>query len=313
MTTIDKLKRKLNNRLLLYSYKLKFPKTLAIMPNSLDIELTNRCNLKCPGCPREDMNRPQGDMSFDLFKKIIDASYPYTYFAWLHMFGEPLLNNNVLKMIRYASKNYFACGISTNATVLNKDFAKKLCLSGLDTIIFSIDATTKKTYKKIRTGGNFNQVVKNTEQFLNLPERKNIRHTIIQMIRMENNDHEVDEFISKWKGSDRSVHIKEEESWAGHFNIKNNRNPIKRFPCRKLWERLTIDWQGNASICCRDFQMQVKIGNVEKDSLSDIWNGHRMVQFRKALIKNQLDDVYLCKMCNEWVFTGTRFTNFESY
>ena len=291
----DKLKRKLNNKLLYYSYKFKLARTLALMPNSLDIELTNRCNLKCPGCPRGDMNRPPGDISFDLFKKIIDASYPYIYFAWLHLFGEPLLNKNVIKMIRYASNNHVACGISTNATFLNHDFSKKLCQSGVDTIIFSIDASTKDTYKKIRKGGNFDQVIQNTEEFLNLSERKNIRHTIIQMIRMESNSHEVDEFIKKWKGPNRRVHIKEEDSWAGHFKTNINRNQIKRFPCHKLWERLTIDWQGNASICCRDFKMQVKVGNIAKDSFTDIWNGNKMVHLRKALIKNQLGEILLCK------------------
>ena len=309
----NKIRRRLNNRLLRYSYNIKLSRTIAPMPNSLDIEITNRCNLKCPGCPRGEMGRSLGDMSLDLYKKIIEDSHPYVYFAWLHLFGEPLLNSNVSEMIGYASKRGISCGISTNGTVLNEKLAKNLCLSGLDTIIISIDATTNRTYKKIRTGGNFKKLTENIEMFLNLPERQNINNTILQMVKMDNNRHEIEEFIKKWKGSDRSVHIKEEDSWAGHFKNKAQLYPLERFPCRKLWERLTIDWQGNVSICCKDFRIQVNLGNIKNKSLNKIWNGQKMISLRKSLVKNELDKIPLCKSCNEWVFSDPRFKNFRSY
>lgn len=309
----DKLKRKLNNRLLDYSYKFRLARILALMPDSLDIELTNRCNLNCPGCPRGSMDRKIGDMSNKLFRRIIDSSYPYISFTWLHLFGEPLLNSNVADMISYASRNNIACGISTNATFLTENIAKKLCLSGLDTIIISIDAVTKNTYDELRPGGNFQKVVKNTEKFLNLPERKKIRHTIIQLVKMKRNRNEVDDFIKKWRGSDRNVHIKKEETWAGHFKKNSQEFPEARFPCRKLWQRLTIDWEGNVSICCRDFKMQIKLGNIENSSLRSIWNGLKMVTLRRALVKNNLNNVPLCKNCNEWLFSDGNHSNYIRY
>jgi radical SAM protein with 4Fe4S-binding SPASM domain len=259
------------------------------------------------------MGRPHGDMSLELFKKIIDSSYPYIYFSWLHLFGEPLLNSHVVDMISYASQKKVTCGISTNATALNEELARNLCKSGLDTIIISIDATTDKTYDKIRPGGNFDQVVENTERFLKLPDRENIKHTIIQMIRMKKNQHEVDGFINKWKGSARNVHIKEEDTWAGYFKKKSQSNSIKRFPCRKLWERLTVDWQGNVSICCRDFRMQVNLGNIDTYPLKRLWNGDKMAALRKSHINNKLDDVPLCQHCKEWIFSDPNYTNYESY
>jgi radical SAM protein with 4Fe4S-binding SPASM domain len=313
MTFKDKLKRKINNKLLRFSYKFTLSRALALMPNSLDIELTNRCNLNCSGCPRKKMNRPYGDMSFDLFKRIIDKGYPYIYFSWLHLFGEPLLNSNVAAMVSYASKKQVACGISTNATVLNQELARNLCMSKLDTIIISIDATTDQTYNKIRRGGNFGQVIKNTETLLNLPERKNIKHTIIQMVKMKKNQHEVDDFINKWKGFSRNVHIKEEDSWAGYFKNNSKSNSIMRFPCCKLWDRLTVDWQGNVSICCRDFRMQVNLGNLKTDGLKSLWNGNKMVALRKSHINNKLDDVPLCQHCKEWIFSDPNYKNYESY
>ncbi|MHA1989298.1 MAG: hypothetical protein ACW98D_21980, partial [Promethearchaeota archaeon] len=70
MTFKDKLNRKVNNKLLGFSYNYRLSRTFALMPNSLDIELTNRCNLTCPKCPRSNMNRLHGDMPIELFKRV---------------------------------------------------------------------------------------------------------------------------------------------------------------------------------------------------------------------------------------------------
>src|SRR5687768_2112879 len=43
-----------------------------ILPEIVQIESTNICNAKCVFCPRDDMHRKQGIMSFDLFKKIVE-------------------------------------------------------------------------------------------------------------------------------------------------------------------------------------------------------------------------------------------------
>ena len=43
-----------------------------ILPEIVQIESTNLCNAKCVFCPRDEMHRKQGVMSFDLFKKVVD-------------------------------------------------------------------------------------------------------------------------------------------------------------------------------------------------------------------------------------------------
>src|SRR3954462_2903705 len=42
------------------------------MPEIVPIESTNICNAKCVFCPRDDMHRKHGFMSFELFRKIVD-------------------------------------------------------------------------------------------------------------------------------------------------------------------------------------------------------------------------------------------------
>ena len=77
-----------------------------LLPSSLQIETTTRCNLRCKTCLRSQ--QAQGDMPFELFKSIIDQ-YKLLKITGrkidLTGVGEPLLNTELLPMIRYAKTN----------------------------------------------------------------------------------------------------------------------------------------------------------------------------------------------------------------
>lgn len=311
MNPVSWLRRKVNNRLLGYSYKFRLARLPARLPDSLDIETTNQCSLHCFKCPRKDMGRPGGSMSFDLFRKIADDAAPEVSFCWLHLFGEPLLNRQLPRMIAYAGSRGIKCGISTNAIALTEETGRALCDAGLDILIISLDAVEKETYDKIRPGGDFGKVVDNTERFLALPGTGKIREIVIQMIRFDENKDEVGRFIAKWKGAGRKVHVKEEESWAGYLSLPGKGREITRYPCPKLWHRLTIDWQGDVSICCRDYKMSEKVGNVATESLSGIWNGKRMVALRKKMARGEYGAIPLCKNCPDWInFSSANFAEY---
>src|SRR5215204_6965774 len=63
-----------------------------ILPEIVQIESTNICNAKCVFCPRDEMHRRQGIMSFDLFRKVVDecAELAITHVR-VHNYGEPVV------------------------------------------------------------------------------------------------------------------------------------------------------------------------------------------------------------------------------
>ena len=69
---------------------------------SLIVEPTNTCNLRCSFCyVTEGMERPEGFMSLDLFKKVVDDC-PDLEHLCMHNWGEPLLNRDIFDMFDYA-------------------------------------------------------------------------------------------------------------------------------------------------------------------------------------------------------------------
>ena len=136
------------------------------MPRLIGIETTNRCNLACIMCKRNSMTRPLGDMSLELFKKIIDEVKNFVEFVWLQDMGEPLLHKDIFNMIEYCAKNGVMCGISTNATVMDEKTIDKIIQSPLNLIMFAFDGAAKETYERIRINAHYDKVVRNIQSFL---------------------------------------------------------------------------------------------------------------------------------------------------
>ena len=74
-------------------------------PPVVMIEPTNICNLQCPLCPSGNgtLKRAKGYMDLDVFKKIINDIEKTAFMVVLWNQGEPYLNKDFSKMVKYAS------------------------------------------------------------------------------------------------------------------------------------------------------------------------------------------------------------------
>jgi MoaA/NifB/PqqE/SkfB family radical SAM enzyme len=141
-------------------------------PRFLEIEVTTRCNLKCKMCEHTYWKEPSCDMTFKQFKSIIDQ-FPKLKWIGLTGIGESFLHPDFFKMLKYVKDRGLYVEIFDNFFLLDKEKSKKLIDIGVDRIILSIDAATKETYEKIRIGANFDIVMRNVKDFLELrKERK---------------------------------------------------------------------------------------------------------------------------------------------
>src|SRR5579859_2806129 len=186
------------------------------LPAHMKIELTNFCNLACPMCPHEQMQRPVGYMKPELFRRIIDQSAPWLEFAYLHHLGESLFHGKIGELIRYGRSQGVAMGLSTNATYLDHRKGKILLESGLDFLVISMDGASPDTYDRHRVGGDFATTVKNVRAFFE--QKKQVANeltVVVQMIVTAENHHEVKDFAALWAQDGAQVMIKEARDWAG--------------------------------------------------------------------------------------------------
>lgn len=143
-------------------------KSMDLPLKQINIPVTDRCNLKCTMCPRQNTkDLIEADIPDDALQSLLVSGRELSGIL-LQGLGEPLLYKNIFNVIKQLKREMHGnseVGLTTNATMLNEDTGRKLLDSGLDFLYFSVDAATKLTYEAIRIGADFDSVVKNISQF----------------------------------------------------------------------------------------------------------------------------------------------------
>ncbi len=138
----------------------------------LYIEPTNRCNLNCRTCIRNDWNEAAGTMSEAVFDRIIGGLSSFTPGPTVFFggFGEPLSHPDIVGMIKRAKDQGSRVEMISNGTLLTTDMSRKLIAAGLDLLWISIDGASAESYADIRLGAELPGVVENVKAFFGILE-----------------------------------------------------------------------------------------------------------------------------------------------
>ncbi len=155
-------------------------------PESLQIETTSKCNLKCKMCSLttgDTLSSHNPDhMSDEIWGKIVPIA-KLCNGVNLTGYGEPLLNKNFLSFLKELNHEKIHFGMSTNGTLLNESIANELAsLDYLSHINFSIDSPEVKGYRSIR-GGLVNKALTGLKNFMavtRFPERVTVSSVLLQ-------------------------------------------------------------------------------------------------------------------------------------
>ncbi len=283
-------------------------------PVSVHIASSNYCNASCIMCPHSKLKK-FGNMNNDLYKKIIDNCKKLKIKNLvLSFFGEPLIDKNLLERIKYAKSSGMSVGFSSNASLLTKKWARDLIESGLDSITISLDGYSKETYEKIRLGLKFDVVKENILGLVEMKKKMNKQNPSINLVlvEMEENKREIKNFYGEWKNKVQGINIINMRNWAGtiekettkeSFHSKKN---MKRKPCVSIWTEMYVDWEGKVVLCCDDWNSSVILGDLNKQSIEEIWRGGKLNKIRQAHKNREFHKAPLCNQCNKktvwWLF-----------
>lgn len=205
-----------------------------VFPKLLVAETTTKCNLRCIMCPRKSLTRKLGDMKFETWKKIIDevAEIDPKVEIWPAIMGEPLLlGEKLIKFISYAKKKGIERIIlNTNANFMNEEIGVKLVESGVDQIIFGIDANSTDVYNKICIGGDLKQVKVNISYLSDYLYKHNLKKPLLiaQFIEMDENTHERELFKKEWLGKGVAVKLRRKLGWGWGVKADNLKFEVKK-------------------------------------------------------------------------------------
>jgi radical SAM protein with 4Fe4S-binding SPASM domain len=240
------------------------------------------------------------------WKKIIDETrgLGITYRPFLQ--NEALIDSRLPEIVAFIKKDPTAHSeINTNGNALTEEKAAALIEAGIDLVRFSIDAFSPETYEKDRVGLDYHKVVENIERFARMAgESDRTVVTEVRMIDMESNLHEQHDFLEYWRGRVDRAMIVPLYNWPWTEGVE-----MVRKPCIKMREEMFFYTDGRAVLCCWDIAGRAVIGNVNEQSVLDIWNGPQRRRFAEYLARGEREKIELCSRCD--AYAGRRFEGFE--
>lgn len=261
-------------------------------PKNLMIELTNACNLRCTMCYNRLMKRKKGFMDKETYKLVLEnAKEIGIEMIGLYTTGESLLHPQIFDYIKQAKDMGFRyVYLTTNGNLLNEEKIKKIFESGLDSIKFSIDGTSKESYEKIRVGGNFETLYGNIKTLRDMRDKLKSKLKIYASFVLTNkNSHELKEFKNFWKGLIDEVMV----AVVGNQSNLQEKEFNKLIPgelkdkivktrdyCNLLWNRIIMTFDGKFTICSEDFEADLVYGDIHNESMKDAWNNDKMKAYR---------------------------------
>jgi len=289
-----------NRAKLLWDY-LRGHSQISGLPVEYIVETTAKCNLYCPMCPRETLKQPKEDMTQEVFERLVEESGRSAEHMMLVGLGEPLLDPLIFDRIEYCARHNISTLLSTNGTLLGAAASDRLLRSPLESIALSCDGATKESFEYYRKGARFEQVRGNFIRFARMKKERGAGvQVVVQMVRMEGNAREVEDFIRFWSaapGVDR-VRIKEDETNLMRPGAGHDPGDWKH-PCHYLWRGpMYVKHNGDAYPCCQSYMLGGgPVGRIGGQPLAEIWNCAEMQRMRCLHASHRASEIGVCARC----------------
>lgn len=301
----------------------KFRWTTLPIPDTVMLEVTNNCQLKCKMCAREHEYGEEMDCGFmdiDKAKKFLDKYAKYFNRIALTGLGEPLLYPKLIELADYIKKSNkgIAIFVSINAQLPNLTPKLHALVPYVDTLQVSLDGVDE-VYDKIRVNGDSKVVIENIKTLVGLQKEHDFNLLVNTVVFEDNyksmadiveltNELGVQELIfntinqvaykKPWHDSSmyHSPEFEEECQKAElkakelglQFTFNKHSKDVFFSDCPYLWGHLTVTWDGYLVPCCaKPFPKLMNFGNIFEKPLLECVNHKDLVAFRELSNKNK--------------------------
>lgn len=274
-------------------------------PYSVHIDPCSLCNFKCKFCFQAVPNNiRRGFMRFDTLNNIVGglSNFPEKIKKIkIGLHGEPLLHlTTAIKDIINYIKRAEICNtieLFTNGSLLNPRL-NKILTANLDRINISIEGLDSKQYKEM-TGAKvyMGRFIKNIKHLYdNRGKCKIYIKTITQ---------DKDKFYNMFGDICDEIFVENiVPQWPGIGNTKLPKvgmygQPIKQWKevCPFIFMYLHYNWDGSVSPCTLDWQRKVIIGDANKETALEIWNGQKLKDLRIKMLEGKRREIPFCDKC----------------
>lgn len=290
------------------------------LPRYIDVELTNLCNFKCCFCPTgtKSMQRIKGFMPDAVIEALLSSIKKYhiagvRFIRW----GEPTMHPKYIETIEKVKDAGAAVHINTNGSLLDEAQIKKLIDMGLDSIKFSFQGADEGTYNEMREGGDYNRLLETVRLMYRLRGDRPYPYIQISTTLTGETIEQINNFKHDIEGccdyynigytklnhlnvGDMKIDEKEKEK-IRQLQQREKTHHIYSEVCPEAFDKLSVNWNGDVTLCCEDYDGYLIIGNILDMDLKQLFNSNAANQYRDIIAERQYTRIKCCKICYQTV------------
>jgi radical SAM protein with 4Fe4S-binding SPASM domain len=190
-----------------------------------------------------------------------------------------------------------------------------LLKNGIRIIEVSVDAASAEVYEKIRIGLSFREVLYNIKELMKIRDSGGYNTKVmVSVIEQEENASQLDEIFRFWSSIVDGVLLRKLLSFKGIIPRNKKYIPYlpESAPCPFLWERVLVDSLGNVRGCVSDIYNTSCLGNLKTDTISELWQGKLLNEWRQLHLENRKSEVPVCKGCVDLEYRSWEYNYFSA-
>ena len=281
-------------------------------PTYVMFDLTNKCNAACVMCPQSTGFAGVSDLKMlkkETFFRVIDQCVGRKIdLIRVTADGEPMIHPEFWTLLEYAKgKNVGPIGLTTNGSTLNERNISRLIESGITFIDVSLDAFTQETFEKVRVGLNYQKIIRNVDNLIEINRRCNAPLKImVSYVIQQSNQHEAEAFADYWSPKVDKVLMRELTENVGLTkggNMEDGAQVHERWPCPHFWRRIVVNYDSALKACPIDWNNRLVCDSLENVAIRDQWHGDFYHNYRMQHLNNNHSSDSLCRECKDWSTT----------
>ncbi len=275
-----------------------FPtKEMYDFPNIINVEVySGDCPCRCVHCPvgatepgrRKERFGHKG-IGLELYKKIVAeiSKYPHSTLR-IHSVGEPLRWKNLIDALKLSHNSSVKSWIFTSAVTSDTSLLEAIC-KNTNIVEVSVNSVTPEDYKATKGINAFEMVFENIRHMRNFIKRNKLSTRLIASRVQSPTRVKDEEFVKYWQSSGLvdDAFVRTYHTYNDLMAELEEKQPKQHQPCLVHWGRFNISTEGYVIVCFNELfkehlEPSLILGNVNKQTIAEIWHGHKLTALRKA-------------------------------
>ena len=275
------------------------------IPSIVQVETSRACNARCSFCARStDKFTTLPRMSDTLFEKIVNecagwGGEPGTKLDGFYPFlnNEPFLDPRIGRFSKMVNDRLPWAGLTffTNGSCFTHEVIESIAGVRISQLAVSLHSTSEEQYQR-EVGLDFASTLTSIKRIISAITDGSVSVDSMWFVRVSDGDAERDEEFRSFCNSTFpgfKVVIGMRYNWKGDVASPWKASKAFNTPCGRM-NGLMILSSGVVALCCMDENGEYPLGDVNSQSLLEIYNGPK----RRCYTSKKRRDIQPCDMCN---------------